>query len=119
MENAPELKENIGERFKILRKSNKLTQNEFAKKLEVTNAAISMIENGLRFPSSSLIDSACKTFNVSKSWLLNGEKDSSLFKDAVRLLSNPEISERDLEFVVRFLNLPEDERDTLLRFMKY
>ena len=58
------------ERIKNLRKSRHLTQDELAKKLDVTKQTISQYERGVRRPDVATIDALCDFFNVSADYLL-------------------------------------------------
>lgn len=51
--------------LKLLRKSSCLTQDELAKKLGISQAYYSQVENGQRRPSISLWQRIHKLFNVS------------------------------------------------------
>lgn len=48
-----------------LRKEQGMTQNQLAEKVNVTQQAISMIENGYRIPSMKLLVKIAKVLNVS------------------------------------------------------
>lgn len=63
----------IGERIKNLRKNNKLTQNEFAKIIELSQGRLSELEQNKTKPSSDTLISICNNFNISINWLLTGE----------------------------------------------
>lgn len=64
----------IGKFIASLRKEKKLTQQELADKLFVTDKAVSKWENGRCMPDSSLFEPLCRLFDISVSELLNGEK---------------------------------------------
>lgn len=66
--------EKIGKFIKKIRKSNNLTQNEFAQKYNVTYQAVSKWENGINLPEISLLRQICKDYNVSIENLLDGEE---------------------------------------------
>ena len=55
----------IGNFILKLRKENKMTQQELADKLFVTDKAVSKWENGRCIPDVSLFEPLCKIFNVS------------------------------------------------------
>ena len=61
-----------------LRKSLKLTQAEFAKKLHITYQAVSKWENGQSIPDITTLNYICKTFNVDLNELINGTKKKEL-----------------------------------------
>ena len=63
----------FGDRLKELRKELKLSQDGYAKKLNIGRSSIANYESGAREPISSVIALICKTWNVNESWLRNGE----------------------------------------------
>ncbi len=65
-------------RIREVRKQLGLTLEEFGKKLGVTRAAISNIENGNRNVTDQMIISICREFNVNEEWLRN--EHGSIFK---------------------------------------
>lgn len=65
--------EKVGQFIKNIRKQNNLTQNEFAKKYNVTYQAVSKWENGKNLPDVSLIKQICKDYNMDINELLDGE----------------------------------------------
>ena len=63
----------IGKRFKLVRKHYKFTMSEIAKRICVTQPTISHIENGFRNPSPQTVKMFCDAFGVNKTWLETGE----------------------------------------------
>ena len=59
-------------RVKEVRKSTGLTLEEFGKRLGVTKAAVSNIENGNRNVTDQMVVSLCREFNVNENWLRTG-----------------------------------------------
>lgn len=66
--------EKIGKFIAKLRKEKKMTQQELADKLNVTDRAIGNWENGRRMPDVVFYKPLCETFGISLNELLNGEK---------------------------------------------
>ena len=66
--------EKIGKFISELRKAKKITQQELAEKIGVTDRAISNWENGRRLPDYSILKSLCKELDVTINELLSGEK---------------------------------------------
>ena len=62
-----------GNTIKKLREKNKLTQNELAEKLSVSNIAISKWETGKGYPDIALIEDIAKVFKVSITELFSGD----------------------------------------------
>ena len=60
----------FGNRLKILRSRNSLTQAQLAQKLGVTKSVISAYETGLRLPSYDILISISQIFKVSTDYLL-------------------------------------------------
>ena len=67
--------ERIGEKLKTLRLQHGLTTRQLAKVLEISQAQISRIENGLRQPSGDFIVRMADFFNVSLEKLMRDELD--------------------------------------------
>ena len=62
-------------RVTLIRKTLKLTQDEFAKKLGLSRNYIWMLENGERAPSDRTISDICREFGVDRIWLETGAGD--------------------------------------------
>ena len=88
----------INEQIKHLRKSNNLTQEELAEKLNVSRQAITKWESGLGTPDISNIEAIAKLFNVSIDELLNNEE--GIRTDNVSRTEFDIFSEKDFE--IRF-----------------
>lgn len=69
--------EKIGKFIYKLRKDKKMTQQELADKLNVTDRAVSHWENGRSLPDVSLYKKLCEELNISIEELINGEKNVS------------------------------------------
>ena len=67
----------IGNRIKELRLANRMTQDELAKKLDVTRSAIGMYEQGVRRPDFAHMDALADFFNVSLDYLM-GKTDTNI-----------------------------------------
>lgn len=63
------------DRIRMLRKELNLTLTEFSKKLGITHAALSNIENGKRNVTEQMRKSICREFRVDPIWLSTGEGD--------------------------------------------
>ncbi len=71
----------IGKFIADTRSVKKLTQEELAKEIGVTDKAISKWENGRCLPDVSLFKPLCKALDISVNELLNGEKDTKSNKE--------------------------------------
>lgn len=71
-------------RLHHLRKTLKLSQEDFGKRLGVTGASISRLEKGERNITEQMILSVCREFNVNEKWLRHNEGEMFLpFEDEV------------------------------------
>ena len=68
--------EKIGKFIANERKKKKLTQIELAKKIGVSNSAISKWETGNGMPDYSMFSNLCKTFDITVNELLAGERNT-------------------------------------------
>lgn len=103
-----DLKRIIANNIFILRNQHKLTQEDFAKKLNITRGHLSHIENGDNMPSAEFIKDVCSNFNVSADWLLDSH-----------IILNKEIvfSDKDLTAILKFHNLNSKTQDAILNLM--
>ena len=62
----------IGDRLKILRKDQNLTQQEFADSLGVQRGAVASWEVKRTVPNTPSLTLICKTFGVNREWLETG-----------------------------------------------
>jgi transcriptional regulator with XRE-family HTH domain len=74
------------ERLKELRTAKKLTQDQLAGRLDLTRAAVSSYENGVRTPSYELLTTIAGIFNVSTDYLLG--QSSKQYLDTSGLTGN-------------------------------
>jgi transcriptional regulator with XRE-family HTH domain len=66
------LKTQIGKRFKELRRTLGLTQDQIAQRLGLTQTTITGIEKGKSFPTVSTILYLSENYRLSHKWLLSG-----------------------------------------------
>lgn len=66
----------VGERIKELRNARKMTQNEFAERINVTKSTVSAYENGARLPSYDVLIKIARLFKVSTDNLLGYSEKS-------------------------------------------
>lgn len=59
-------------RIKAIRAAEKLTQEEFAKRLDFTRNYIAQLEMGAKEPGDRTIRDICRIFNVNETWLRTG-----------------------------------------------
>lgn len=96
----------IGEKIKIIRKDNKLTQTEFAKMFGLSHSHISNIENNRENPSETLILFVCSKFNISYNWLKNdiGDKTPTIGSSKNGAINTYNYAKKAYEDVFSLLN---------------
>lgn len=112
----------MNERIKELRKTLKLTQQEFADRLNIKRGAIANYEVGRNEPIDAVISLICKEFNVNEEWLRDGtgemsrvEEENSIVARATTLLG-----EKDPlfeAFIDTYSKLTPRNRELLQQFM--
>ena len=112
----------MNERIKELRKALKLTQQEFADRLNIKRGAIANYEVGRNEPIDAVISLICKEFNVNEEWLRDGtgemfraEEENSIIVKATMLLG-----EKDPlfeAFIDTYSKLTPKNREILYQFM--
>ena len=112
----------MNERIKELRKALKLTQQEFADRLNIKRGAIANYEVGRNEPIDAVISLICKEFNVNEKWLRDGtgemfraEEENSIIAKATMLLG-----EKDPlfeAFIDTYSKLTPKNREILYQFM--
>lgn len=101
--------EKIGKFICKLRKEHKLTQEELAKRIGVTDKAVSKWENGRCLPDLSLFESICSIFNITVNELLSGEKiDKNTYQEK---------SEKNLLKMLKKIN--KNKRITIIMFISF
>ena len=100
---------NIGTKIKVLRESNRLSQNELAERLEISQSQLCKIESGLvEKIDFSLINKICDFFNVDFQFFLNdniSQTNQENKNSAISIFGNPvvnnNLSENVIESVIK------------------
>ena len=111
----------MNERLKIIRLKLKLTQDDFAKKIGIKQAAISAIEKGIRNVTDRIINDICREFNVNEEWLRNGtgEMFAPTFNDKLdQLATEYNFSKLEYTFFSSYLKLDEKKREAVTEFLE-
>lgn len=74
----------INERFRLLRETKGLSQEDFASRIHRTRSEIKNIEYGKTTPKEEVIQSVCAAYGVNESWIRTGEGEifKPISKDA-------------------------------------
>ena len=65
---------NFGDKLKMLRNGQKMTQQQLATRLGVAKSVVSYYESGDRFPSYDVLIKIARTFHVTTDYLLDIER---------------------------------------------
>ena len=114
----------MNERLKSLRKILKMSQKEFAEKINSRQTTIAGYESGFHMPSPAIIKSICREFNVREAWLRDGtgEMLEQLTEDEDRArffggLSKESASPEVLAFIDALRKTPEPAIRAALEFV--
>ena len=89
--------------IKRLRTKNKLTQEQFAEKINMSVQGYRNIEHNRYLPTAETIDKICEVFNIQPVELLLPEPKANL--DKVRELINNKLFNCDLDKLIRINNM--------------
>ena len=99
----------IGERIKEVRKTEKLTQQEFADRLNLKRNTVGSYEVNVVDPSDRTIKDICDKFGIREEWLRTGEGEMHLGEDArsekIEDFINSVVRDDDDTFKKRFLEM--------------
>ena len=65
----------MNERFKEIRRHFGISQEDFAKSIGISGAAVSKIESGINNPADNTIRLVCATYHINYIWLTEGRGD--------------------------------------------
>ena len=125
----------LGQRIKLLRQKNSLTQDSLAKVIGISRGSLSMIEIDKREPDNETLNKIANYFNVTTDYLLgrtdesnprNNHYDENSFSNLkVKEDNVPFITDHDLEELMKksgimFDGIPldEDDKDDIMRGMR-
>jgi transcriptional regulator with XRE-family HTH domain len=97
-----------GARLREVRQYYGLYQEEFAKRIKITQSTVALLENGRRFLRDIYIKLICDTFDISEEWLQYGV--GKMIKQKEDRITIEEYSER--------YDLTPTERDVVLNFLE-
>ena len=110
-------------RIKQIRKNHNLTQDEFAKRLNISISNIKSYETGRRTPSEAFINLICEKFHINKVWLLTGEgsMEADMSKvDEMVLLSKKILQDEDDTYRQELVKIIADmDTESIKRWYNY
>lgn len=111
----------IASRIIEIRKSNSLTQTEFAERLNTTRPKIAAYElNKVNF-DSSFLDYICKVFGVNENWMRTGFGEMYVDDDAVtvaQVVEKYRLDRLDCKIIEAYLNLTETQRNVFKEYAR-
>lgn len=112
----------VSDRIKHLRKEClKISQDEFAKVLGVTNTAISKLEKGERNLTEQMAKSICREFKVNYFWLTEGVGDSPFVEAPSNLIDEIaeeySLDEMDIALLKGYLEMTDEERKAFKKLL--
>lgn len=110
----------LNTRVKQLRNMLDMSQSAFARRLGITAAGISKIENGNRSLTVQMLLMICKEFNINENWLRYGEGE--IFKqklpDNLEQLSQLyHLDELDQKIIFEYIRLDEAKRSIIKEYI--
>ena len=101
----------MNDRVREVRKSNKLTMEQFGVRLGVAKSTISGIEAGNRNLTEQMIKAICREFNVNENWLRTGEGDMVIAlsrRESIAAFIGDLMKEDDDSFKLRLIDVLAD-----------
>lgn len=111
----------VSQRIKEVRENKKLSQKEFADRIDMKRNSIAQIETGIRNPSDRTLKAICKEFNVNYSWLKDGVGEmESEFKNSILddLVKEYDLDDTDRLILENYMKLDKDARKALSDYLR-
>ncbi|HLK26944.1 MAG TPA: helix-turn-helix transcriptional regulator [Puia sp.] len=103
----------LGEKLKAIRKENKLTQEQMAEKLHMSQPAYNKYENDKSSPSADLLKKISEVFNISADELLNYVGNNNAhFENGSTNQGN------EIAYTNTYYTIPKEQFDLLLENQK-
>ena len=111
----------IGERLRTLRNTLNLSQDDFGKRLGVSNTAISKLEKSERNLTEQMLLSICREFRVDYFWLTEGKGEmftgtpESVIDE---IAEDYDLDDIDKKMLEKYLTLSKEERNVIKGYFK-
>lgn len=103
----------IGQRIRTVRKSNKLSQVEFANMVGVSQGTLSELEQDKYKPSLDTVIAMKEWFKIDTDWLIFDDDN----KEKINIF-NLSIEPLELDLLTNFRELNEKDKDEIIQFIK-
>lgn len=111
----------VSQRIKEVRENKKLSQKEFADRIDMKRNSIAQIETGIRNPSDRTLKAICKEFGINYSWLKEGIGEmESEFKNSILddLVREYDLDDTDRLILENYMKLDKEARKALSDYLK-
>ncbi|NQX71739.1 helix-turn-helix transcriptional regulator [Paenibacillus alba] len=108
----------LGDRIRVIRKTNRLNQIEFSKLIGISQATLSEIEKDKYNPSIETVISIYKVFKTNLNWLIQGEVTNEENNVLNIDLFQTAINEKELKVLELFNLLSESDMEEIMLFME-
>lgn len=111
----------MNKRILELRKGLKLSQEAFGRRISISGAALSRIENGVNNPSQQTVNLICREFSVNEEWLKTGNGDMFIANDDSTIAAVCEkhhFSAIERKMLEAYIALPESYREGVLQYVE-
>lgn len=109
------------EKLLLALKNSGIKQYDFAKKIGVTEAAVSAWKNGRRNITEQTLRAICREFNVDYMWLTTGEGEMFInLPETIidELCTQYNLNEDDKRLILSYITLDEETRRTIIQSLK-
>jgi transcriptional regulator with XRE-family HTH domain len=107
----------LGDRIRLIRKTNRLNQIEFSNKIGISQGTLSELEKDKYSPSLETILSIHREFQTNLDWFLLGEKVHNFDNNEVGLFQSS-LNDTQLKLIKLSEQLTGHDRDEILQFME-
>ncbi len=107
-------------RITSVRKHFNLSMEAFGARIGLTKSMVSRMESGNNIPTDRTIMSICREFAVNEDWLRTGNGDMLLQDNKSildRLADEYKVTDRERAVLTAFLNLSENDRAAIMRYV--
>lgn len=108
------------DRIRQIRTDNKLSMEEFSRRIGVTRSSISKIESGENNPSEQTIILICREFGINEEWLRTGKGRKEVLQEERFAVNIGKLQRADNETIMRWVNaIAETSPETLVEIEKF
>lgn len=108
----------LGDRIRVIRKTNRLNQTEFSNLIGISQATLSEIKKDKYNPSIETIFSIYKVFKTNLNWLILGEEIANEENRKSKIdLFQTVVNEKELKLLELFNKLTDRDMDEIILFM--